>query len=75
MERRRNRPVKYDRKLMHKTVLAMQKVEEVSMNDQAQTCNSCDEPNCTMQHCVFWAGGRGGGGACCVMLSEQHLLL
>ena len=35
MERRRNRPVKYDRTLMHKTVLAMQKVEEVSMNDQA----------------------------------------
>lgn len=31
LERRRNRPEKYDRQLMHKTVQAMQKVEEVGM--------------------------------------------
>ncbi len=31
MERRRNRPEKYDRQLMHKTVQAMQKVEEVTL--------------------------------------------
>ena len=30
LERRRNRPEKYDRQLMHKTVQAMQKVDEVS---------------------------------------------
>ncbi len=29
MERRRNRPEKYDRQLLHKTVKAMQKVDEV----------------------------------------------
>ena len=29
MERRRNRPEKYDRQLVHKTVKAMQKVDEV----------------------------------------------
>ena len=29
MERKRNRPEKYDRQLVHKTVKSMQKVEEV----------------------------------------------
>ncbi|KAK9819326.1 hypothetical protein WJX74_006317 [Apatococcus lobatus] len=29
MERRRNRPEKYDRELMHKTVKAMQKIDEI----------------------------------------------
>lgn len=34
LERRRNRPEKYDRQLMHKTVQAMQKVEEVRVKRQ-----------------------------------------
>lgn len=32
MERRRNRPEKYDREVMHKTVKAMQKIDEVKMS-------------------------------------------
>lgn len=31
MERRRNRPEKYDREVMHKTVKAMQKIDEVKL--------------------------------------------
>jgi large subunit ribosomal protein L24e len=34
LERRRNRPEKYDRQLMHKTVQAMQKVDEVRVKRQ-----------------------------------------
>ncbi|KAK9807001.1 hypothetical protein WJX72_010283 [[Myrmecia] bisecta] len=36
MERRRNRPEKYDRELVHKTVQAMQKVEEVRVARQSR---------------------------------------
>ena len=32
MERQRNKPVKYNRELVHKSVKAMQKVEEVCAN-------------------------------------------
>jgi len=36
MERRRNRPVKYDRELMGKTLVAMQRVREIREARQAR---------------------------------------
>lgn len=36
MERKRNRPEKYDRQLVHKTVKSMQKVEEIRVKRQAR---------------------------------------
>jgi len=36
MERRRNRPVKYDRELVGKTITAMQRVEEIRQSRQGR---------------------------------------
>lgn len=47
LERRRNRPEKYDRQLMHKTVQAMQKVEEVTLI--FQTLSSAALPDACQQ--------------------------
>lgn len=44
MERQRNKPVKYNRELVHKSVKAMQKVEEVCFQDCSNSFCLCYVP-------------------------------
>lgn len=47
MERQRNKPVKYNRELVHKSVKAMQKVEEVGW---LTGCHKCQVYSSTLRH-------------------------
>lgn len=60
MEKQRNRPVKYNRELVHKSVKAMQKVEEVSNTLATQLCPAAVQSMLclTMCPCRFALQGR-----------------
>jgi hypothetical protein len=70
LERRRNRPEKYDRQLMHKTVQAMQKVDEVSCSSLARcsglrssahvipSCSPCARESIALVQCRCVSSGK-----------------
>ncbi len=53
MEKRRNRPEKYNRELVHKTVKAMERISEVRCNASMASCWHSDAGAKLIKHSMF----------------------